>query len=179
VSSSARSFSHHPAFVVANTHGGVVVDRRRRPPSSSALFFRPAATTGPPRYPSSAAAAIASARGGGIAPTTATSSSSFSPLRLFGTASAADEGEPTTTATKATTTAIGTTATMDKVKESASAKTAAQKLDAMRRKMEECGVDGEFSIFRRCCFFRFRKLRGAHNLFAVVLMIALIFLQKQ
>ena len=36
--------------------------------------------------------------------------------------------------------------------------------------MEECGVDGEFSIFRRCCFFRFRKLAaGAHGLFGVIL----------
>ena len=57
---------------------------------------------------------------------------------------------------------------MDKVKESASAKTAAQKLDAMRRKMEECGVDGEFLHFSSLMLFRFRKLRGAHNLFAVM-----------
>jgi hypothetical protein len=67
---------------------------------------------------------------------------------------------------------------MDKVKESASAKTAAQKLDAMRRKMEECGVDGEFSLFRRCCLFCFSQTRGAHSLSGVILMIALIFLRK-
>ena len=34
---------------------------------------------------------------------------------------------------------------MDQVRKSASAKTAAEKLVAMRGKMEECGVDGELS----------------------------------
>jgi len=37
---------------------------------------------------------------------------------------------------------------MDQVRASASAKTAAEKLIAMRGKMEEYGVDGEFVSFR-------------------------------
>ena len=36
-----------------------------------------------------------------------------------------------------------TETTMDEVRASASARTAAEKLEAMRKKMEECGVDGE------------------------------------
>ena len=35
---------------------------------------------------------------------------------------------------------------MDQVRASASAKTAAEKLIAMRGKMEECGVDGEYLV---------------------------------
>ena len=39
---------------------------------------------------------------------------------------------------------------MDEVKAVASARTATEKLTAMRSKMEECGVDGEFFVLFFC-----------------------------
>ena len=50
--------------------------------------------------------------------------------------------------TSLSSTIISSTTPMDQVRASASAKTAAEKLIAMRGKMEEYGVDGEFVSFR-------------------------------
>ena len=52
------------------------------------------------------------------------------------------------TSSSLTSTIISSTTPMDQVRASASAKTAAEKLIAMRGKMEEYGVDGEFVSFR-------------------------------
>jgi len=64
---------------------------------------------------------------------------------------------------------------MDQVPKSASAKTAAEKIVAMRGKMEECGVDGELSstmkvryhvaFFKLCSMNYNDKTRDPHGIY--------------